>query len=189
MANDWANDRFCSQGRLTMTRKGAAVWNPYLAGIALGFVLFATFFVTGHGLGVSGATTSLTAVGAAAVAPNVVAQGSYLSGYAHAGLNGWIDWEVLGLVVGALAGCLVAARFDPMIDGPTRLGPIARLGLALVGGTVTGFGARMAMGCTSGMGLSGSAPLAAAGFLFLMGFFGAGLLAGFAMKPLWRGGE
>ncbi len=172
-----------------MTRKGAAVWNPYLAGIALGVVLFATFFVTGHGLGVSGATTSLTAVGAAAVAPNVVAQGSYLSGYARFGLNHWIDWEVLGLAIGALAGCLIAGRFDPMVDGPTRLGPLARLVLAALGGTVTGFAARMAMGCTSGMGLSGSAPLAAAGFLFLIGFFGAGLLAGLAMKPLWREGE
>lgn len=172
-----------------MTRKGAPVWNPYLAGVALGVVLFATFFVTGHGLGVSGATTSLTAVGAAAVAPDLVGPGSYLSSYAHAGLNGWIDWEVLGLIAGALAGSLIAGRFDPMIDGPTRLGPFARLCLAAIGGTVTGFGARVAMGCTSGMGLSGAAPLAAAGFLFLMGFFGAGLVAGFALKPLWRGGE
>lgn len=172
-----------------MTRKGAAVWNPYLAGIVLGLVLFATFFVTGHGLGVTGATTSLTAVGAAAVAPHLVAPGTYLAGYAHLGLNHWIEWEVLGVATGALAGALRAHRFDLMIDGPTRLGPVTRLCLAAIGGTVTGFGARLTMGCTSGMGLSGGAPLAAAGFLFLISFFGGGLAVGFAMKPLWRGGE
>ncbi len=172
-----------------MTRKGSALWNPYLAGVALGLVLFATFFATGHGLGVSGATTSLTAVGAAAVAPHLVGPGSYLAGYVRMGLNHWIEWEVLGVAIGAVAGALAARRFDPMIDGPTRLGPLARLILAAIGGTVTGFGARMAMGCTSGMGLSGGATLAAAGFLFLIGFFGGGLAAGFALKPLWRGGE
>jgi hypothetical protein len=172
-----------------MTRKGRAVWNPYVAGVALGLILFATFFVTGHGLGVSGATTSLTAAGAAAVAPHIVGPGTYLAGYVRFGLNHWIEWEVLGLAIGALVGALVAGRFDPMIDGPSRLGPVARLCLAAIGGTSTGFGARMAMGCTSGMGLSGSAPLAAAGFLFLIGFFGGGLAFGLAMKPLWRGGE
>ena len=27
------------------------LWNPYVAGVALGLVLFATFFITGSGLG------------------------------------------------------------------------------------------------------------------------------------------
>jgi hypothetical protein len=172
-----------------MTRKGLAVWDPYLAGIALGIVLFATFFVTGHGLGVSGATTSFTAVGVAALAPDFFGPHSYLMNYVRFGVNHWIDWEVFGLAIGAFAGCLIARRFDPMVDGPPRLGTIGKLCFAVLGGISTGFGARMAMGCTSGMGLSGSAPLAVAGFLFLIGFFGAGVLAGFIVKPLWQEGK
>ena len=62
----------------------------------------------------------------------------------------------------------------------------ARLGLALVGGIIAGFGARMSLGCTSGLGLSGAATLATAGFVFLGGFFVAGGIIGTAMRGLWR---
>ncbi|MDD2860915.1 MAG: YeeE/YedE thiosulfate transporter family protein [Acidiphilium sp.] len=161
-------------------------WNPYLSGIALGVVLFATFFVSGHGLGVTGATTSMTAVTVAAVAPHAIGPQDYLAAYARAGLNSWIVWEVLGVVIGALAGSLIGRRFNAQIDGPPRLRSFGRLGLAILGGAVSGFGARMAMGCTSGMGLSGSAPLAVAGFLFLIGFFAAGVAFGTVFKPLWQ---
>ncbi|MDD2876901.1 MAG: YeeE/YedE thiosulfate transporter family protein [Acidiphilium sp.] len=161
-------------------------WNPYLSGIALGVVLFATFFATGHGLGVTGATTAMTAVGVASVAPHAFGAHDYLAAYARSGLNSWIVWEVIGVIVGALAGSLLGRRFGPQIDGPPRVRSFGRLGLALLGGAASGFGARMAMGCTSGMGLSGSAPLAAAGFLFLIGFFAAGVAFGTIFKPLWQ---
>jgi hypothetical protein len=35
-------------------RAPAPYWNPYVAGILLGVVLFFSFFLTGHGLGASG---------------------------------------------------------------------------------------------------------------------------------------
>ena len=38
-------------------------WNPYFAGVALGVVLVLCFIITGHGLGASGAFTSLIASG------------------------------------------------------------------------------------------------------------------------------
>jgi uncharacterized membrane protein YedE/YeeE len=47
---------------------------------------------------------------------------------------------------------------------------------ALAGGVLAGFGARIAAGCTSGVGLSGSAVLGVAGFVFLGAFFVAGLV-------------
>lgn len=170
-----------------MTQQPRALWNPYLAGIALGIALFATFFVTGHGLGVTGATTSITAVTVASVAPGVIAPHDYLAAYAGAGLNHWIVWEVIGVAIGGLAGSMLGRRFAPQIDGPPRVTSAVRMILAVLGGAISGFGARLAMGCTSGMGLSGSAPLAAAGFLFLIGFFVAGVTAGLLLKSLWQG--
>jgi len=161
-------------------------WNPYIAGIALGIVLFATFFVTDHGLGVTGATTSLTAVGVTGLAPHAFGPQDYLAAYARAGANTWIVWEVLGVVIGALAGSLLGRRFMPKLDGPLRASSPGRVALALIGGVASGFGARLSMGCTSGMGLSGAAPLAAAGFLFLIGFFVAGVAFGVILKPLWQ---
>jgi len=53
---------------------------------------------------------------------------------------------------------------------------------ALLGGVLAGFGARIAAGCTSGLGLSGAAVLSLAGFTFLCTFFAVGLLANLLMK-------
>ncbi|HQT43623.1 MAG TPA: YeeE/YedE thiosulfate transporter family protein [Halothiobacillus sp.] len=163
-----------------------ALWNPYVAGVALGTVLFLTFIATGHGLGVTGATTSITAVTTAAIAPGAISPHDYLAGYVRRGLDQWIVWEVLGVAIGGMAGAMLGRRFAKRIDGPPQASTPARLGLAISGGLVSGLGARFALGCTSGMGLSGSAPLGAAGFLFLIGFFVAGAAAGFILKPLWR---
>ncbi|MGC9162276.1 MAG: YeeE/YedE thiosulfate transporter family protein [Thiomonas sp.] len=162
------------------------LWNPYVAGVVLGLGLLATFLVTGNGYGVTGATTLVTATVAGKIDPNIVAPHTYLHDLYEVGLNRWIVWEVVGLAIGALIGSVLAGRFKWQIDGPTQAGRTLRLVLALIGGIVAGFGARMALGCTSGMGLSGAATLAAAGFLFLIGFFVAGAVFGQLTKGLWK---
>lgn len=161
------------------------LWNPYVAGVAMGIALLLAFVATGHGLGVTGATTSLTAVIAGRIAPTAIEHNRYLGSYFLNGLNSWIVWEVLGIAAGALVASLVGKRFRLEFDGPTGAKRGLRVSLALAGGLASGFGARMAMGCTSGMGLSGSSTLAAAGFLFLIGFFVAGIAFGKITKGLW----
>lgn len=56
---------------------------------------------------------------------------------------------------------------------------ILKLSLAVLGGALSGFGAAMARGCTSGLGLSGAA------FLFLMGFFISGLITARITRKVW----
>ena len=162
------------------------LWNPYVAGVILGLGLLATFVVTGNGYGVTGATTLVTASAAGHLDPSLVAPHTYFHGLFDAGLNRWIVWEVVGLSIGALLGSVLAGRFKFQIDGPAQAGRTVRLVLAVVGGVAAGFGARLALGCTSGVGLSGSATLAAAGFLFLVGFFVAGAVFGQLTKGLWK---
>ena len=162
------------------------LWNPYVAGVLLGLGLLATFLVTGNGYGVTGATTLATAAVAGRIAPSTVEASTYLHNLFEVGLDRWIVWEVVGLSIGALIGSILAGRFKFQVDGPTQAGRTLRLVLALVGGAASGFGARLALGCTSGMGLSGSATLAAAGFLFLIGFFIAGAMFGQLTKGLWK---
>ncbi len=164
-------------------------WNAHLAGVALGVTLLAPFVVTGHGLGASGFTTALAAKAADIASPSIAASNHYFGPMIEEGrnpLDSWITWQVAGVAVGALIGALVSGGFRWHIDGPTRLRAVARLLLALIGGLLAGFGARISAGCTSGLGLSGSATLAIAGFVFLMGFFAAGIASGFALRRFWR---
>ncbi len=170
-------------------RSSRSYWNAHLAGVALGLTLLSTFVLTGHGLGASGFPTALAARTADMVSPALAASNQYLGPMLEDGrnpLDAWITWQVLGVAIGGLAGALVSGAFRWHIDGPTHLRTLARLSMALVGGMLAGFGARVAAGCTSGLGLSGSATLAIAGFVFLMGFFAAGVAGGFAFRRLWR---
>ena len=152
--------------------------NPLLAGILLGMVLLATFVVTGHGLGATGFTTRLTAWVGMYVAPVATNANDYLGGMVEEGkpLNAWITWQVVGVAIGALLSAFLAKRIRIQMDGKKFLGGAKRPMTALFGGILAGFGARIAAGCTSGLGLSGAAVLSLAGFTFLGTFFAVGLL-------------
>lgn len=154
-------------------------WPNWLAGVALGLVLLLTFVWTGHGLGATGASTRLTAALGQAVAPAATAANGYLGPMVQHGnpLPSWISWQVLGVALGALAAAWQAGRLRVQLDGARSVGRLRRLLLALGGGVAAGFGARVAAGCTSGLGLSGAATLGVAAFVFLAVFFAAGILA------------
>jgi uncharacterized membrane protein YedE/YeeE len=166
-----------------------AYWRAHVAGALLGLALLLTFVLTGHGLGASGFSTALTATAADVLAPAATAANAYLGPMVaddYNPLSSWITWEVIGVAAGALIGALLSGRLRWRIEGPTKLGSGKRLAMAVAGGIVTGFGARVAAGCTSGLGLSGAATLATAGFVFLVGFFAAGLLTGVVIKRFWQ---
>jgi uncharacterized membrane protein YedE/YeeE len=163
-------------------------WNPFVAGGLLGVGLLMAFVWTGHGMGASGFSTALAAKGSQAVAGQAAESNAYFGGLLSGGnnpLNAWITWQMIGLAVGALIGAMTAGRFRFQFGGPTKLGNGKRTVLALAGGMLAGFGARLSLGCTSGLGLSGSATLATAGFLFLIGFFVTGAGIGLFMKRYW----
>ena len=170
----------------TMPGTPRAYWHPLVAGILLGLVLLATFLVTGHGLGASGLVTRLAAAIGVSIMPEATAANSYLGGFAGgAPLAGWITWEVLGVLLGGLIGSLSSGRFHAGIEKGRDITPGKRLAYAFAGGILVGVGSRFARGCTSGLGLSGSATLAVAGFVFLIFFFAAGFLTMRFMRRAW----
>jgi uncharacterized membrane protein YedE/YeeE len=97
-------------------------------------------------------------------------------------IGSWITWEVLGMIIGAAIAAFMAGRFRVQLDGERSLGSGRRLIQALLGGTLAGFGARVAGGCTSGLGLSGAAVFSISAFVFLGVFFATGLLVGRFVK-------
>jgi hypothetical protein len=169
-------------------RQPHAFWPPLAAGVGLGLALMGMFLSTGHGLGANGFFTRTAVTLSDWIHPAWAGANAYFSSYLRSGhpLNDWISWEIAGVAIGALVGSLSARRFQLKVERGPSIGIGARLGLALAGGVLTGFGAPLARGCTSGLGLSGGATLAVAAFVFLIAFFAAGLLVSRLTWRLWQ---
>ena len=165
--------------------------NPYLAGIAMGFVLFMAFFLTGNGLGASGGLNRMIIYAIDLVAPQHVDRVSYLIQYAGGDKNALDHWIVLltvGIFLGGLVSGLIGKRVKwETIRGP-RISDHQRWVFALIGGLIAGFGARLARGCTSGQGLSGGAMLSVGSWAFLMAFFLGGYALAYFVRKMWTAG-
>jgi uncharacterized membrane protein YedE/YeeE len=161
------------------------LWQPYAAGVVLGLVLILTFILVGNGVGASGFFASAAAALGKSVAPETTSANAYLGKMVANGaspFDSWIVVEVAGIAIGALLAAVSAGRFRIHLDGSRKIGSSPRIALALLGGILAGFGSRVAAGCTSGIGLSGTAMLSIGGFVFLLSFF----LVGLAVSALMR---
>jgi hypothetical protein len=91
-----------------------------------------------------------------------------------------------GFVAAATGGAFVAV---PMLRGelfPRLLGhsPASAVVVLFLGGTLVGFGTRMASGCTSGHGLCGVSQLQKGSLLATVAFFGMGVVTSFVLAAL-----
>ena len=171
-----------------MPRDPVKFWNPYLAGAALGLVLLAAFVVMGNGLGASGASLRLGVAALGAVSPGAVASAPALVRASAGGhpLDFWLVFEVLGVVLGGLAGAYTSGRLGlEVLRGPT-FPRWARLGMALGGGLLMGAAARATRGCTSGQALSGGALLSAGSWAFMLSVFAGGYALAYFVRRVWR---
>lgn len=163
--------------------------NPYLAGFLLGLVLLATVFITGRGLGASGAVKSVATAIVADAAPEHAKSSPFYAHYLGPDqpppLKAWLVFEVLGVLIGGFVSGLVSGRLKVQTDHGPRISPRARWLFALVGGALFGVGAQLARGCTSGAALSGMAVLSTAGFVTMLAIFGAGYAFAYFGRRLW----
>ncbi len=161
--------------------------NPYLAGFLLGLVLLATIFITGRGLGASGAVKGVVTGTVLAVAPRHAAgQPFYETAKAHGNpLKDWLVFEVAGVLIGAFVSGLMADRLRFFVERGPRVTSRTRLVAAAAGGALFGIGSQFARGCTSGAALSGMAVLSAGGILTMMAIFGSAYAVAFFFRKLW----
>lgn len=170
-------------------REPAPYWNPYFAGFVLGLVLLSTFLLTGHGLGASGGLARLGAFGACLVAPGHASQTRPLAELAcgtHHALDHWIVLAVIGSFLGGMVSGGLAGRLKVETCRGPNVTDQQRWVLAFAGGTLMGFGARMARGCTSGQALSGGAVLSVGSWAFMLSVFGGGYLLAYPLRKLWN---
>lgn len=163
--------------------------NPYLGGMILGIVLFLAFFLTGNGLGSSGATSRIDALIVDSISPSHVDNNPYLLKMAGGNKNPLDDW-IVPVFFGALLGGFASGFFNGRLKFTTTKGPHisnrTRWLMAFVGGMLFLYGARMARGCTSGQALSGGATLSAGSWVIMFAIFGGAYGLAYFVRKLWN---
>jgi hypothetical protein len=169
-----------------MERNPDKFWNPYLAGVALGLVLLATFLVMGNGLGASGASLRAGIAALDVVAPDHVVETPPLARAAASEHVSWLVFEILGVLLGGFVAAYTSGRLGKEVLKGPRIGTGARVALALAGGVLMGIAAKMTRGCTSGQALSGGALLSVGSWAFMFSVFGGGYALAWFLRRQWR---
>ena len=171
-----------------MERNPEKFWNPYLAGLALGAVLLSTYLLMGRGLGASGASFRLGVWATNAVAPAHASSVRAMAGAMedHHPLNDWLVFEVLGLVIGGALAAWTSGRLRREVLKGATFGSGGRLALAVAGGVLMGFAAKLTRGCTSGQALSGGAVQSVGSWAVMLSVFAGGYAAAYFVRRQWR---
>lgn len=163
--------------------------NPYLAGVLLGLVLIATVYITGRGLGASGAVKSVVATGVKAVAPehygNAVAYKDYAAEHPDGTMKSWLVFEILGVMIGAFISGIISNRIGLKLEKGANITNRTRIVAAVIGGLLFGFGSQLGRGCTSGSALSGMAVMSLGGIITMMAIFGGAYSMAWFFRKLW----
>jgi hypothetical protein len=163
--------------------------NPYLGGVFLGLVLLAANFVSGRGLGASGAIKSVVVTTMTTIAPSSAEKSGFVQEFsgAHGGnpMKTWLVFEMMGVLVGGFLSGALAGRLKVKVEHSPNITSRKRLILALTGGVLFGFGSQLGRGCTSGSALSGMAVLSLGGFITMMAIFGTAFALAYFFRRNW----
>ncbi len=162
--------------------------SPYLAGVGLGLVLIAAFYLSGRGLGASGAINSIVVFFTKLVSPEHVNANPYLAEYGGGAINplkNWLIFEIIGVIIGGMISGVLAGRMKMEINHGPRITAKQRWFFAVLGGSIFGFGARLARGCTSGVALTGGATLAVGSWATMLAIFAGAYMMAWFVRRLW----
>ncbi|MBN8707696.1 MAG: YeeE/YedE family protein [Bacteroidetes bacterium] len=173
----------------SVTRKVRAYMNPYVAGVLLGLVLLAANYISGRGLGASGAIKSVVVTSVLAVDHEAAKTSAFIGEYeqGHAGnpMKNWLVFEMLGVILGAFISGIWAGRLKMKVEHSPKITSKRRLIFAVMGGVLFGFGSQLGRGCTSGSALSGMAVMSAGGIITMMAIFGTGYALAYFFRKNW----
>ena len=154
-------------------------WSPYLVGAGIGVLSWLTFYFSDKPIGASSFYATVAGMLGKAVAPKHTDGLDYFKSNPPK-----LNWEfafVLAAVAGAAVAALTGGGFvNEWVPEMWR----ARFGDSLAlrgafafgGGALMAFGARLAGGCTSGHGISGTLQLNVASWIAVICFFIGGAI-------------
>lgn len=163
-------------------------WSPYLVGALIGVLTMFTLAVSKKPVGASSAYSDLAGLLGRLTSPRHIGSLKYYQEHKPA-----VSWTVV-FVLGAIGGALLAAWSGGELTGyylqdmwVARFGPdsyLLRTLLAFAGGAIMAYGARMAGGCTSGHGISGTLQLAVGSWVAVICFFIGGIASAMLLYRL-----
>lgn len=151
-----------------------AAWSPYIVGALIGVLVCLTLYFSDKPVGASSFYATLAGM-----------VGSIFAGKHTKSLQYYkdnppkVNWEFVFVLL-ALVGAFIAAWTGGEFKGKWvpqmwadhfGVGLWLRAGLGFLGGGLMAFGARMAGGCTSGHGISGTMQLNVASWIAVVCFF------------------
>lgn len=160
-------------------------WSPYLVGALIGVLVLSTLALAKEKIGASSAYSDSAGMIGRLAAPRHIASVPYYQD--NKPMIGWTFTIVLGTILGAF---LAAWSGGELTGSYLQEMWVARFGadsyglrtiVALFGGGLMAFGARMAGGCTSGHGISGTLQLAVGSWIAVICFFIGGIAAAMLM--------
>ncbi len=162
----------------------SGLWSPYIVGAGIGILVWLSFLLSNKAIGCSTAYARSSGMIEKSIRGKKVEEKPYYKKFVPK-----VDWEwmlVIGVIIGAFISSILSGSFRiemvPLI-WENSIGPsiTVRFIGAFIGGLLLGFGARMAGGCTSGHGISGTMQLAMSSWLAFIFFFVGGILTAFLL--------
>lgn len=163
--------------------------NPYLGGVLLGLVLLTAFYISGRGLGASGAIKSTVVSAVKTIAPAHAEKADFYIEEAETHgdkpMKSWLVFEMAGVLVGGFLSGSLAGRLKLKVEHFPGITSKRRLIFALAGGVLFGFGSQLGRGCTSGSALTGMGVLSLGGFITMAAIFGTAFALAYFFRKNW----
>ena len=154
-------------------------WSPYVVGALIGVLSWLTFYFSNTSIGASSFYATLAGMLGKAFARKHTEKLDYYK--SHPPVVNWEFAFVIAIVGGAFlaavtGGELTRQWLPPMWEARFGEGSIGlRAMVAMLGGVLMAFGARLAGGCTSGHGISGTLQLNVGSWIAVICFFLGGI--------------
>ena len=154
-------------------------WSPYVVGALIGVLSWLTFYFSNKPIGASSFYATLAGMIGKVFAKKHTEKLEYYKSHPPVA-----DWEfafVIAIVGGAFlaavtGGELTREWLPPMWEARFGEGTIGlRAVVSMLGGVLMAFGARLAGGCTSGHGISGTLQLNVGSWIAVICFFVGGI--------------
>jgi uncharacterized protein len=169
-----SGDAFAIDPALEARSYSDPAWSPYLVGAGIGVLSWLTFYFSDKPIGASSFYATVAGFIGKAVVPRHTENLDYFRSNPPR-----LNWEVafvLTAIVGAAFAAVTGGDFvnewlPPMWTARFGDSIALRAAFAFGGGALMAFGARLAGGCTSGHGISGTLQLNVASWIAVICFF------------------